>query len=263
MAGCRIGLLILAGFLLSGSFASAQLKMVTKDRLMAVNQPRLAPDSASFSFDVTYIKAAPMTEDDEPAVYEYRFRNVGGRDLNISRMVSTCSCMSVSVDRMRIRPGEDGVVSLRYDPKGHPGKFLRKVFIYTEGNGAPSAVLQMAAEVGDGHEMAVAYPVQKGRVRMVRDTVWFSPGDRTVESLPFINVSDRALTLRAERMMLPPCLEVTVSPSEVAPGEEGEIVVRYDSSRDRPLAGRQCLSVIFAGLGVPPSKSSVFVVIEK
>ena len=127
----------------------------------------------------------------------------------------------------------------------------------------PSAVLQLAAEVENGPEMAVAYPLRKGRVRMVRDTVWFRSGERAEECLPFINVSDRQLTLKVEKMMLPPCLEVTVSPSEVAPGKEGEIVIRYDASRERPFAGKRCLSVIFTGLGVPPSKSSVFVVMEK
>ena len=229
---------------------------------MRVNAPRLAADSASFSFVTDFIKAEPMTEDDQPKTFSYNFRNVGDKILKINRVVSMCPCVTATIDRMNIPVGEEAVISLRFSPKGYPGKFQRRVFIYTQGHEEPSAILKLGLDVDSRKDLVANYPVLKGKIRIVRDIVTFGQPGYDVETLSFINISDGPLALSVDHLLLPPCLKVEVEPKVTQPGQIGELRLIYDSSHDdRRQSGN--IPVILKGLGVPPSKSSIKVIIEK
>ena len=126
--------------------ASAQMKMVSKEKLESVSNPALSEDSAAFSFDARHIKAEPMNEDDTPVVFRYRFRNVSDKTLKIGRIASTCSCASASCPVSAVAPGESSEILVRYDPKGHPGRFERRIFVYTDNDSEPAAVPEQLRE---------------------------------------------------------------------------------------------------------------------
>ena len=84
----------------------------------------------------------------------FRFENVGDRVLNISRLVSTCSCMTATSERLEVRPGEVSDIMIRYNPKGHPGKFDRKVYVYTDSGNDPAAVLRLSVQVEAGKDLS-------------------------------------------------------------------------------------------------------------
>ena len=72
--------------------AAAQLRMVSKEKLEQVSDPRHSADSAFLAFDTRHIVAEPINEDDAPKTFVYRFTNVGEHALQIKRLVSSCSC---------------------------------------------------------------------------------------------------------------------------------------------------------------------------
>ena len=239
--------------------ASAQMKMVSKDKLESVSNPALSTDSAAFSFDSRHIKAEPMNEDDAPVVFRYRFRNVSDKPLKIERIVSTCSCASASCPVSSVAPGESSEILVRYNPKGHPGRFERRIFVYTDRGNDPAAVLKLSVEVSTGKDLSADWPLQKGGVRLRRESVEFVEGVKAVEKIRFINLTGKDLKLQCEDSFLPPCLSFRSEPELVKDGQTGEMVISYDPTKP----SRSSMKIMLKGLGVPPSQSAIEVKMNK
>ncbi len=252
-------IMVCAAVMVSAMTADAQLRMVSREKLQEVANPALSADSASLSFEQNHIIAEPMNEDDAPTSFAYRFTNVGKETVTIKRLVSTCSCASAVCPVKEVAPGASAEISVTYNPKGHPGKFERKIFVYTQDGNSPAVVLRLSVEVATGADLSQEWPVQMGSIRLRRSEVAFSAGAKGVEQLRFINLSGRPLALQCEENFLPECLSFRIEQEVVEDGVEGVIVISYDPS----LPGvRDSMNVILKGLELPPTKSSITVRIK-
>lgn len=262
MIGRRlISLLLIA--VLGASTASAQIRIISREKLDSVSNPTLAGNASAMKFETTQIKAEPMTEDDDPSEFIYRFTNVSDSALHITRVVSTCTCAPARCDKREVRPGESAEIIVRYDPAGHPGRFERKVFVYTDGNDSPSAILKLAVEVSPGEGYSSLYPVAIGKIRTRTSQLQVYAARRSVERLKFVNVTDAPLQLKCDSILLPSCLTFRSEPEVVEPGAEGEIVITFDPAKYAAGPQRTIMKVILSGMGVPPSQSSITVKVEK
>lgn len=253
-------ILLLTAFL-SAAVAMAQLRIVPRDRVMDINSPILAADSSAFLFETLRIRAGAMTVEDAPSEYTYRFRNVSDAPIKVVRVVSSCSCARVISGWDAVLPGEEGRIRIVYDPKGHPGRFVRRFYVYTEGNERPSAFLSLDVETTAGAEFSGKYPVQKGNIRLRRDTVYFNSGVRGVETLSFVNVSDREFVPECDELFLPSCLKFSGVPSKVETGCEGTFRIEYLPSEDDGRSDKK--NILLKGLGISPRQSALTVIIER
>lgn len=243
----------------AGCCLSAQIRILPREVVESFSMPHLSPDSSALRFDVSSIDSAPLNEDDEPSFFTYPFTNVSDRTIRIERLVSTCSCLSARCDRMILKAGESGQITARYDPKGHPGRFERKIFVYTEREKEPAAVLRLNVMVENGADMTDDWPVHMGYIRLRRSEMRISKGCMSAEKFRFINLSSRPVKLECISEFLPECLSFRTEPSAVQPGMEGEIIISYDPSQG---GERHEAEVILKNTGVPPSQSVITVVFE-
>lgn len=232
--------------------ASAQMRIISREKVDAVSNPRLSADSASVAFDVRHIIADQMTEDDAPKTFIYNFKNIGVKTLNIHRLVSTCSCASATCTVSSLAPGESAQINVRYNPKGHPGKFERRVFLYTQEGNNPAAILRLSVDVTSGQDHSIQWPVQMGGIRLRVADVSFTQGQKAVETINFLNLTGKPLKLECEEMFLPQCISFSSEP--VADGAEGVMTVTYDPTKP---GARDNMKLILKGLGLPPSKSTI------
>lgn len=239
--------------------ASAQLKIIPQERLETVASPRLSADSAALSFDTRHIVAEPMNEDDAPRTFRYNVTNISDREINVTSVKTTCSCLAAMSETMILRPGETSGIVVRYNPKGHPGKFERKAFVYTSTGNDPAAVLKLSVDVQTGADLSGEWPVQMGGIRMRRDEITFQHGVKSVEKLRFINLTGSPLRLECEKHFLPACLKFRTEPEVLEAGQTGEMIISYDPS----VKADDAMKVILKGLGLPPSKSSINVKMKK
>ena len=200
-----------------------------------------------------------MNEDDVPRIFTYRFSNVADRTIQIKRLVSTCSCASASCTVMSVEPGEAAEINVRYNPKGHPGRFERRVFVYTDDSSSPAAILKLSVDVDNSKDMSGLYPVQMGAIRLRRGKVTFESDRLGVERIPFINLGDGSMKLRCNRMLLPECLDFRTEPEVVDAGAEGEIVISFDPSRGNV---KERMMIMLDGLKLPPSQAAVKVEVK-
>ena len=237
--------------------ASAQLKLVSQEKLKSVNSPELSKDSSSLNFVTRHIVAERMSEDDAPRTYRFEFTNVGRGKLEVKRLVATCSCVQAICLKREVAPGETAEISVTYNPKGHPGKFERKIFVYTQDGDVPAAVLRLSVDVENSLDLSGQYPISMGKISLRRKVVKFRKGEDAVEKLRFVNMSGRVLRFDCDRAFLPECIKFYAPPTR--PLEEAEMVIRYDSTKP---GVREKLTIFLNDLGLPPSQSSLTVYFE-
>lgn len=127
--------------------AGAQIRIIPQERLDSLANPPLAPDAANVVFERECIVAEPMNQTDPPGTFEFCFINKGSKPVRITRLVSTCSCAQAGLVNREIGPGTKGKIDVRYNPYGHPGHFVRRIFVYTDDNTQPTAVLKLDVTV--------------------------------------------------------------------------------------------------------------------
>lgn len=242
------------------SAAMGQIRIIPRERIDSISNPRLSRDSAVLAFDTRHIVADTMAEDDAPRTFVFSFTNTGDHDVRIDRIVSTCSCMNASSDNLMVSPGEKAEISVRYDPKGHPGKFERRIFLYTGGWKEPSAVLKLSTDVQVGADKSVIWPVQIGNIRLRRSEVTFVTGRKGIEELRFINLSGKPIKLQCETAFLPKCLSFRTEPEVVEDGGVGHMVISYDPAKGME---RSEMKIMLKGLGVSPSRSVIEVRLDE
>lgn len=217
-----------------------------------------APDSSILSFDTKHIVAETMDEDYDPVTYTFSFRNTGMKKVRIDRVQTTCSCAYAYCDSPVVSPGGEAVISVRFSPKGHPGKFDRKIYVYTRSEEEPVAVLTLSVDVQNSMDLSGQYPISMGDIRLKGAVVKFRKGVAATETLRFVNVSGRSLKFDCDRALLPDCLRFYAEP--VRPLKEGVIRISYDPSKG---GERDEMVIILPGIGGTPSGSSIKVIIEE
>ena len=139
----HLRLIFLALAIVFGQTAFAQLKILPKEVVDSIANPPLAQNAGNLAFESVRLAAEYESGDNESRTFEYVFENKGKSELIISRLVSTCSCALAYYDKRVIPSGEKGKISLIYKPEGRIGKNIRRVFVYTDDNKQPSAVLRL------------------------------------------------------------------------------------------------------------------------
>lgn len=144
----KLRVLIFTVCLLAVLPAAAQMKILPRETVLRNAGLVLSSDSTALGFEHRTVKVSGLSEVSEPESYVFPMVNLSGRSLRITRVSTNCSCVRVSLPHMELEPGENTVLTAVYNPKGHPGKFRRMIFIYTEASEElPAAVLTMDADV--------------------------------------------------------------------------------------------------------------------
>lgn len=249
-----------AMLLLTAAPALGQLRTVPRALLDSLANPALAAGAEAMAFERTRIETGDIGEDDPPKSFTFRWRNAGNGPLVITRVKSTCGCAVATYDRRPVKPGESSEVVVTYHPKGHPGRFQRKIFLFTTlAADAPTATLELTGQVIPSTRPTYAYPYAKGPLLLKQQEIRLDGTALRTESIECLNGGDRTLRVEVDRQLLPACVEAEFSPAELAPGALGELTVRFD-----PSAGRvpQRIPILLKGLGLPPGQSSVMIRID-
>ena len=127
---------------------------------------------------------------------------------------------------------------------------------YVEDN-LSAADIVFLTNVENTMDGAGQYPISMGGINLKRNIVRFKKGVAATESIGFVNMSGRSLKFDCDRALLPDCLRFYAEP--VRPMKEGVIKISYDPSV--PVNADE-LVILLQGLGLPPSKSSIKVIME-
>lgn len=247
----------MAAALVAARPARGQFHIVPRERLDSMAQPALAHGAQAMRFDRTRIETGAIGEDDGPKSFVFTWRNTGDKPLVITRVRTTCGCAVPTCGKRPVKPGETDSVTVTYHPKGHPGRFVRKIFIFTQlaGN-APTATLELAGEVIPSARPTYAYPHAHGNLLLKQEEIRIEGTRPQVETIECLNGGNDTLRVRIDTRILPPCVRARFAPEALPPGGVGELTVRFD-----PAAGKAPgrIPLFLRGLGLQPGQSTVMV----
>lgn len=82
-----------------------------------------------------------IPENGKKVSYDYTFTNTGDRPLVITRVITSCKCVSTSFTKKPVPPGEQGVVTVTYDPKKQLGVFYKAIQVYSNASPKLSIII--------------------------------------------------------------------------------------------------------------------------
>ena len=219
--------------------------------------PEVSEAGASMHFRTKVIDTGTIDETAVPPEYGYTWTNTGDRPVTVLKVSTTCGCAVPSFDRQPVAPGESGSLTITYHPKGHPGKFERRIFVYTDLSGSrPAAVLSLKGYVEAADVPVWLYRYRMGNLCLRRTSVKFDGQKKGVERIMCMNAGDTPLTIGADAGLLPPFLTLRCEPETIPPGGEADIVVSYDPGAV-PMRMLKAVPVILTGLDLPPSQRTI------
>ncbi len=242
--------LLLAALPLRGQFPPQR----TREELERIADPTTAPGGEAMRFDQRRIETGEIGEDDAPAVYTFRWHNDGPKPLVVTRVETTCGCAKPTYDKRPVAAGGSGEIRVAYHPKGHPGDFRRKIYVYTQLSGKqPTAVLELAGHVVASVLPTHNYPYAMGPLLLKQRTVRFSGEALQVERIECLNAGDTSLRLRAQEGLLPEYLTLECDPELFEPGNKGDLVIRFDPTH-APQTLLRRIPLLLEGVRLPPSQ---------
>ena len=248
-----------------------QIRIVPREQL----ELNLSADSQSLAFDTTELSLTSLSEDSEPVTVVFPVKNVSSRTLYLTRVSSSCSCLQPEPfdGFLKLSPGESSEIRAVYNPEGHPGKFSRKLFVYTAASeDTPAAVLTVNADVAWSSNLQTEFPVRCGNLLLARAEVTLSGGEKwpagktEIVSIRCYNASSKAMKLSAQTDFVPFPVVMHCEPQVIPSGERGRIVLEIGGgSGVADVAGGVASGeypIFLKGCGARPSESKIILKIK-
>lgn len=87
--------------------------------------------SAKIKFDNTMHDFEAVPEEGGSVVHDFTFTNEGDAALVVIDVNTNCGCTVADFPQAPIAPGKQGVITITFDPKGHPGEFAKEIIVKT------------------------------------------------------------------------------------------------------------------------------------
>ena len=226
-----------AGEVASVPVGGGQIRIVPREQL----ELNLSADSQALAFDTTELSLTSLSEDSEPVTVVFPVKNVSSRTLYLTMVSSSCSCLQPEPfdGVLKLGPGDSAAIRAVYNPEGHPGKFSRKLFVYTAASeDTPAAVLTVNADVAWSSNPQTEFPVRCGNLLLARAEVTLSggkvmlsggekwpAGKKEIVSIRCYNASSKAMRLSAQTDFVPFPVVMHCEPQVLRSGERGRIVL--------------------------------------
>lgn len=250
--------------LLAVAPAAAQIRIVSKSALDSLANPQLAEGASAVRFARTELGTGAIGEEDGPQNYVYRFRNESSEPIAVTRVTTSCGCAEAHAVPKVVAAGGEGEIRVTYNPKGHAGRFMRRIFVYTQlSDRQPTAVLTLNADVRAGDDRSGEYDFRMGSLLLKRNSVTFVRGRSAAENIEVYNAGDRELDIDCRRMMLPRCLQFGCEPRRIAPHGKADITIRYDAAADPEERAEVSVPLMLTGTGGSVTHSTIKVIIRE
>ncbi|QZT39028.1 DUF1573 domain-containing protein [Halosquirtibacter xylanolyticus] len=173
-----------------------------------------------------------IKEADGKTTYNFKFKNTGKAPLIIVNAQPSCGCTTPVWKRRPIPPGGSDVLAVTFDPANRPGAFTKSVRVSSNADNNNIMLRIMGEVIGRERTPQELFPRKVGLINMATNYIAFTRvmNTKVVEkSLDFYNFGEKPVALGLARK--PSFISVKFEPENVAPGEKGRVIVKYDASK--------------------------------
>lgn len=194
---------------------------------------------AQLVFEPTEWDFGTISENGGSVTHTFTGTNRGDKPLVIVDVVTTCGCTVPAFSRQPVKPGGKTQITVTFDPANRPGRFHKELSVYSSER-RKVATLAISGNVTPRKKsMEEIYPVAAGSVRLTTSICAFSYiyiGQQVQTAIGYANTSGRTIFLELRSQESSGVL-TTHYQQQIAPGEEGEIGLRYLIPANKPRYG--------------------------
>ena len=255
--------LVLLLLFCTGGYAQVA-KRLSREAIDSLKNPVLAAEDERTLFFVSQqIDMGVIYESDAPIEVAFKFVNSGSKKERITKVTTNCGCTGAVYCDKEIMPGDSSEVVVTFNPRRRAGTVDTNAFVYTASSGTtPVARLTLLGNVVDKDEWS-HLPCTMGCLKLKRKSVTFEPvepGSVPQQRIPCANIGTRSVTLSSR--LLPPYVRLFTEPSEIAPGEEADIVISVVGD-ELPAVMPHSFNIVVEGVEGRVSDRTIKVIIEK
>ncbi len=271
----RAALFVITFLLLLSFPLQAQTKRLSREAIDSIRNIKVPENGESIlAFAVNVVDFGTIYENDSARTFSFQFRNSSNERVVLSNVSANCGCIYSRCEKYEYEPGEEGTLYVKFNPKGRSGTVDKNIFVYAMTakdfysdtkieNSRPMLVakLTLLGNVVDTNEWR-HLPVAVGSLRLKRRDVAFEPvksGTTPQMRIPCANIGTTPLRLFSR--LLPEFMTFATEPAELAPGEEGDIVITVDGNK-LPKNGNDKYSILIEGVEGRVSDRTIEIKIE-
>ncbi len=193
-------------------------------------------------FDQTTYDFGTIREEGGKVTGRFEFTNVGTEDLVLTNVRPGCGCTAANYSKEPVAPGQKGFIEATYNPYNRPGKFHKNIRVTTNeprfsdgSNAAPHQIFikgEVLKRPPTEFEKA-GYTKTGGMARFLEPNITHNAlnTETILDTFKVRNFWTKPVTFTLESKL--DCItEASRSfGNELAPGQEGIIVLKYDASK--------------------------------
>ncbi len=161
--------------------------------------------------------------------YTFRFKNVGKIPLIIQKITASCGCTSTEYTKTPVQAGEHGSINITFDPTNRNGNFNKTIGVYANVEKSPLKLYikgNIVAEITV--EKKLPHKIHTVRLKSGYINVGKVLKDKTKKiTTPIYNASQDSVLVKFHSVQKH--INIQSNPKKIAPHEEAEIVLNYDS----------------------------------
>ena len=179
-----------------------------------------------------------FSEDGDSPAHTFKFINKGTKAIAVSHVQTTCGCAVASYSHQPVRPGESGVITISYNPKGRPGKFARSALVSF--SGSPGKIrLDIRGTVLPGAERKhKTYPYVVGDLQLKSMGLRFNPMRGKEQERSILIVNNGKTPLKLQFRSTDASLSGKTEPGILPPETAGEILILRKSASEGDLSAK-------------------------
>ncbi|MGN1262764.1 MAG: DUF1573 domain-containing protein, partial [Prevotella sp.] len=186
---------------------------------------------------------------DRPVTAKFELKNKGNKKLKIVDVKTSCGCTAADYPHEDIPAGGTFTFRLTYNAR-QLGHFDKSVCIISNGSKTPVYLNMKGIVMEELQDYTGSYPFSFGDLLFDRNAIEFddvNKGDMPMQEIYVLNAG--STEFNPSMMHLPPYLSAAVTPSKLAPGRSGRIVLTLNSSKLRDYGLTQTSIYLARNLG--------------
>ena len=256
MVGCSMRcrgtvVLMVMATLFAMESASAQIRIIPREKRDSVNNVSSLASSPLRIEGGSRLSFGTIAEDGGVWQKSVTLVNESDSPIVVRNVSSSCSCLQGELTERVVRAGARCTMTIKYNPKGHPGAVSQRLFVYTSlDEQRPTLVITLEGKVAISANRSGDYPYSRGVLLLRRDGVELDGSGRY--RVACMNSGQKPLLLEADTLLSSQGVKAYTQPARLEAGAEGDLIIECEEP-----AEEQSLRLYLKGLTLAPRERMI------
>lgn len=180
------------------------------------------------TFERTEHDFGKINEADGRVTTVFKFANEGMTPLILTNVRASCGCTTPKWTKEPIEPGQDGEITVTYNPNGRPGRFQKTITVTSNATDATKKLYIKGEVIPKAAKPVNAYTAKIGDLSLKSKSLELGQvkkGEVITKEIEYANLTDNEITVDLLLPMMAQEIDGQVTLANVKKGETGKIIV--------------------------------------